>query len=385
MKRLLQISNYLYPNIGGIEQVARDIANAVSEEGTFEQKIICFNETARDGNYICNRSETVHDMVDGIEVIRCGCITKKFSQSISLTFAHELKKVMENFNPDIVIFHYPNPFEAQFMLPYFNRSFKFVLYWHLDIVKQKMLGELFYWQIIRLLERADKVIATSDLYIEGSPFLRKYKKKCLVIPNCISEKRMVVTDAIRRKAKIIRQDNSGKIICFGIGRHVPYKGFSYLVSAAAYLDGRYKIFIGGRGELTEKLKAQAADDNKISFLGRISDEDLIAYYLAMDIFCFPSVTKNEAFGIALAEGMFFGKPAVTFYIPGSGVNFVNLKGVTGIEVPNGDSRAYAEAIKRLAENPEIRNAMGMEAKKRVETLFLTSTFKSNILEMIHSL
>ena len=26
MKKILQISNYMYPNIGGIEQVARDIA-----------------------------------------------------------------------------------------------------------------------------------------------------------------------------------------------------------------------------------------------------------------------------------------------------------------------------------------------------------------------
>ena len=180
MKRLLQISNYLYPNIGGIEQVARDIANAIAEDGTYEQKIICFNESARDGEYICNRSETVYDVVDGIEVIRCGCITKKFSQSISLTFARELKKIMENFNPDIVIFHYPNPFEAQFLQQYFNRDFKFVLYWHLDIVKQKILGKLFYGQTVRLLERADKVIATSPLYIEGSRFLREYKKKCCV-------------------------------------------------------------------------------------------------------------------------------------------------------------------------------------------------------------
>ena len=95
MKRLLQISNYLYPNIGGIEQVARDIANAVAEDGNFEQKILCFNETAKDGEYICNRSETAYDRVDGIEVIRCGCITKKFSQSISLTFPGKLKKLME--------------------------------------------------------------------------------------------------------------------------------------------------------------------------------------------------------------------------------------------------------------------------------------------------
>ena len=385
MKKILQISNYIYPNIGGIEQVTRDIANAFTADGNYEQKIICFNETASDGDYICHRNETVHDVVDGVEVIRCGCITKKASQSISLTFPGELKKLMNHFNPDIIIFHYPNPFEAQFLQRYFKRNFKFVLYWHLDIVKQKILGKLFYGQTIRLLERADVVVATSPLYIEGSLFLSRYKNKCRVIPNCISENRMVITDDIERKAKSIRADNKNKTICFGIGRHIPYKGFTYLVEASKYLDDRFIIYIGGRGELTEQLMAQAAGDKKIVFLGRISDEDLKAYYLAMDIFCFPSITKNEAFGIALAEGLFFGKPAVTFHIPGSGVNYVNLKDVTGLEVPNGDSRAYADAIKLLADNTTLRDRMGAEARNRVKKLFLTDSFRTVILNIIQSL
>jgi rhamnosyl/mannosyltransferase len=385
VKKILQISNYIYPNIGGIEQVARDIANTLTAAGNYEQKVICFNETARDGNYICNRKETVHDIVDGVEVVRCGCITKKFSQSISLTFANELKKVMNTFKPDVVIFHYPNPFEAIFLLPYLKRDFKFVLYWHLDIVKQKVLGKLFNGQTTKLLERADAVIATSPLYIEGSPFLRKYKTKCKVIPNCISETRLTVTEAIRQKAKEIRACNEGKIICFGVGRHIPYKGFKYLVDASKYLDDRFVIYIGGKGELTDELKVQAAGDKKIVFLGRVSDEDLLAYYLAMDIFCFPSITKNEAFGIALAEGMYFGKPAVTFTIPGSGVNYVNLKDVTGLEAVNGDSQEYAKAMERLAEDPSLRARLGSKARERVKRLFLTGTFRKNILDMIQYL
>ena len=385
MKKILQISNYLYPNIGGIEQVARDIASVFSADGNYEQKIICFNETARDGDYVCHRNETVHDIVDGVEVIRCGCITKKFSQSISLTFPGELNKLMEEFDPDVVIFHYPNPFQAQFLQKYFKKKFKFVLYWHLDIVKQKRLGRLFYGQSIRLLERADIVLASSPLYIEGSPFLSRYKNKCRVLSYCISGSRMAVTDEMERKAGQIRSDNKNKIICFGIGRHVPYKGLNYLVDASKYLDDRFAIFIGGQGELTEELRAQAAGDKKIIFLGRVSDADLIAYYLAMDIFCFPSIAKNEGFGIALAEGMFFGKPAVTFHIPGSGVNYVNLKDVTGLEVPNGDCKAYADAIKRLADRAALRNKMGSAAKRRVEKLFMMKSFKENILAMIQDL
>ena len=45
MKKILQISNYLYPNRGGIEQIAQYIMNSLSEDG-YPQRLICFNETA---------------------------------------------------------------------------------------------------------------------------------------------------------------------------------------------------------------------------------------------------------------------------------------------------------------------------------------------------
>lgn len=382
MKKILQISNYQYPHIGGIEQVARDIADSLLDDKEIEQKMICFNEDAQDGNYLCHRKETMHDSVDGVEVIRCGCFAKVASQSLSFTYPSELKKVLKDFGPDIVILHYPNPFVSSFLLPMLPKITKFVLYWHLDITKQKILGKLFHGQTLHLLERADKVIATSPNYVDGSPYLSQFRAKCEVIPNCIRMERLTPTAAIYKKAELIRKENEGKILCFGVGRHVPYKGFTYLVKASKLLDDSFRIYIGGKGELTQSLKEEAKDDPKIQFLGRVSDEDMIAYYLACDIFCFPSITKNEAFGIALAEGMYFANPAVTFTIPGSGVNYVNLADVTGIECPNGDVRAYANALKTLADNPELREKYGIAAKQRVIDKFTYREFKSRINDMI---
>ena len=382
--KVLQICNYFYPNTGGIEQVARDIANSLCTANV-EQKIICFNENASDGEYTCHREETMHDVIDGVEIIRCGCFTKFSSQSLSLVFARELRNLMESFKPDVVIFHYPNPFEAHYLLQYLDRDFKFVLYWHLDIVKQTILRNFFHAQTNILLRRADRIIATSPLYIQGSRYLSKYVEKCTVIPNCVSENRMLITEEIRERAKKIRAWNTGKIICFGVGRHIEYKGFRYLVEASRFLDDRFRIYIAGNGKLMSKLHKLAAADEKITFLGRVSNEDLLAYYLAMDIFCFPSITKNEAFGIALAEAMYCGKPAVTFTIPGSGVNYVCVNGETGLEVENRNVRMYAEAMRKLADNPHLRSKLGLAAKSRVEKNFLTSQFTENILGLVESL
>ena len=383
--KILQIPNYFHPNVGGIEQVARDIANTLSGVSGVEQKIICFNTDARAGDAVTHQGETVRDTVDGVEVLRCSSFAKLRSQSLSTSFGRELKRLLDSFDPDVVVFHYPNPFEAHFLLSYIHahrgweNSHKLVLYWHLDIVKQKLLGKLFHPQTLELLRLASRVVATSPNYIEGSPYLSRFRDKCRVIPNCISETRMELSDAIRARALELRgQYGKDKILCFGIGRHIPYKGFRYLVEASRYLDDRFVVLIGGNGELTDGLKAQAAGDDKVRFLGRLSDADLIAHYYACDIFCFPSITKNEAFGIALAEGMSFEKPAVTFTIPGSGVNYVNLDGVTGIECPNSDSRAYAAALRRLADDRQLRQQYGAAAAQRVRGNFLSSQFADNI-------
>ena len=57
--KILQISNYFYPHIGGVEQVARDVVGALDG---YEQKVLCFTHEKGD----------MTDVVDGVEIIRAG-------------------------------------------------------------------------------------------------------------------------------------------------------------------------------------------------------------------------------------------------------------------------------------------------------------------------
>ena len=374
MKKILHISKYYYPFSGGTEQIARDVVLAL--KGEYEQKVIAFNDGKDDRT----------DIVDGIEVIKCGCFAKIAAQSLSTSYGKHLHQVMKDFQPDIVVFHYPNPFVAALLLRELKTTkAKLVVYWHLDIIRQKYLRVLFASQNRRLLECAVKVIATSPNYIEGSQWLQSVKEKCVVVPNCINVERMSVTDDIQKRAEEIRTKNSGKTICVAVGRHTEYKGFTYLIQASKLLDGRFVIYITGTGELTEKLHEEANDDKKVVFTGRIDDMELKALILASDIFCFPSITKNEAFGLALAEGMSYGKPAVTFTIPGSGVNYVSINGETGIEVENRNAKKYAEAMKKLADDAELRGKYGDAGRKRVEENFLSTQFCENARRMFSRL
>ena len=366
MKKVLHISKYYYPFIGGIEQTAKDCVNALS--GKYEQKVICFNHEK--GNEI--------SIVDGVQIVRCACQIKISSQSISINMIKQLKKVVKEFSPDYILLHYPNPFVAEILLPVLPQDTKLILYWHLDITKQKILGKVFHFQNCRLIKRADEIIATSPNYIEGSKYLSKVKEKCLVVPSCINENRLQISEETKKIAEKIRKDNENKIICLAVGRHVPYKGFEYLIRAGKKLDSQFAIFITGKGELTHKLKELASGDKKIHFLGAVDDNTLKAYYMEADIFCFPSITKNEALGLALAEAMYFNKPSITFTIPGSGVNYVNLKGITGIEVENRSVEKYAEALQTLGKNSDLRKKYGMAAGERVRNNFLYTQYKENI-------
>jgi glycosyltransferase involved in cell wall biosynthesis len=99
------------------------------------------------------------------------------------------------------------------------------------------------------------------------------------------------------------------------------------------------------------------------FAGRLPEPDLIAAYHACDLFCLPSTTIAEAFGMVLLEAMACGKPLVTTRLP-TGVSEVNQDGVTGLQVPPGDAPALRDAIGALLKDESRRKVMGEAARQR---------------------
>ena len=367
MKKILHIPNYYYPHIGGIEQTCRDIVTSL--KGKTEQRILCFNSEKKDNI----------EIVDGIKVTKCGVQAKIMSQSLSKSYGKLLRKEIDDFCPDTIIFHYPNPFPAHYVLKYRKKGIKLILWYHADIIKQKSIAWLFNGQNKRLLKWADKIICTSPNYIEKSKNLFNNKEKCVVIPSCINEERLMLKEEEKNIQQLKKED---KKIIFTFGRHVKYKGLVHLIEASKYLNNDYKIYIGGEGPLTKELKSLAKEDSKIEFMGKLTDSQIRIMLNVCDVFAFPSISKNEAFGLALAEAMYFGKPVVNFEIDGSGVNYVSLDKVTGLTVENGDSKAFANAIKTLAEDELLRNKLGTEAKNRILENFTYKKFKDKVIELI---
>ena len=54
-----------------------------------------------------------------------------------------------------------------------------------------------------------------------------------------------------------------------------------------------------------------------------------------DCLCLPSIERTEAFGVVLLEAMYFGKPALSSRLRGSGMDWIVEDGVTGLKFEPG--------------------------------------------------
>lgn len=349
--RILHVSKYYYPYIGGVENICKYLVdNSIGHE----MAVLCFNE---------GKTDCV-DEVDGVRVYRVGSRLTVSRQALSLSYFTMMRRALREFKPDIIHFHWANPFPAAVLLTMIPKNVRLVVHWHMDIIKQKRIYPLIKPVETALLKRANIVAVTSPQYRDGSVPLQPFRDKVRIVPNAIDESVLVLHDDDTGKIDGLKQRYGGKPIVFFIGRHIQYKGLPYLIEAERYVKSDCVFVVAGNGPLTEELKRQC-HSSRVHFVGKLSDDELRLHHYAAAVFAFPSITKNEAFGVALAEAMYCNTPAVTFTIAGSGVNWVNLDGVTGIEVPNGDVRAYASAIDRLLCDTELLRRYGEAGHKRV--------------------
>ena len=171
---------------------------------------------------------------------------------------------------------------------------------------------------------------------------------------------------------------NGKFKILFVGRHIERKGICYLIEAAKYLPrDQFEIRIVGMGDLTDKLKAQAAevsttpDAANIIFTGKLSPEELANEYKTANVFTLPAIVDSkgdtEGLGVVLIEAMELGLPVVASNV--GGIPDVVVDGVSGILVPEKDPEALANAYKRLAAEPELQKQLLEGARKRIDECF----------------
>jgi len=159
-----------------------------------------------------------------------------------------------------------------------------------------------------------------------------------------------------------------------VGRHIERKGIEYLIKAAVALDSsKFEIRIAGQGDLTEKLKKQAAKDapEQVVFLGKLSKEDLEKEYKNADCFILPAIIDSkgdtEGLGVVLIEAAQYGLPIIAGDV--GGIPDVVIDKKTGLLIPEKNPEAIAMAIKELSENENLRKSLVLGAYEHIEQNF----------------
>lgn len=370
--KVLQISKFYPPVTGGIESVAFELTEGLNRRG-ISTDVLCAHTKLR----------TVREHTDGkYDIVRAGSFGVLLSTSMSPALIRQVRQMCSKY--DVLHVHMPDPMAA-LALWLARPVAKIVLHWHSDVVNQrralKFYEPLQNWG----LKRADAIVATTSPYLEASKPLQAWKSKVEVIPLGITP---LDSSNVSAKAEEIRQRYRNRKIVFSLGRMTYYKGFDVLIDAARSLVPDAVIVVGGGGDLLQSYRDMVAAKglgDKIEFIGRIPDSEVMAYFEAASVFCLTSTIRAEAYGVVLLEAMAMGKPIVTTDIPGSGVPWVNQHMATGINVPVGDSAATAIALNRILKDTALAAQLGRAGRQRFETEFTATTMVDRTLALYRRL
>ena len=180
----------------------------------------------------------------------------------------------------------------------------------------------------------------------------------------------IIPHGITIDKKHISISESKNINILFVGRLERRKGIEVLLKAIPLVlksneHISFSIIGSGSPELASFFSSNLKINKKVSFLGKVPNEQLKEAYQRCDIFVAPSY--YESFGLIFAEAMAFGKPVIGTNV--GGIPDVVEHNQTGILIEPGDQNELARAILRLADSTELRSSMGNAGRKRVKEMF----------------
>lgn len=154
---------------------------------------------------------------------------------------------------------------------------------------------------------------------------------------------------------------------FSPSRLEPLKRQMLLVEAMALVKGTIGAVIAGEGGARATLERRISElnlESRVKLVGRISDQDLRAYYARSRCVFFGPF--DEDYGYISLEAMLSSKPVITCHDSGGTLEFV-MDGVNG-RVVDPDPATIAQAIDAYASSSETSRRHGAEGRRIYDDL-----------------
>ena len=217
--------------------------------------------------------------------------------------------------------------------------------------------------LIKLIANHSSIITTVSKTVKS-----KFKK---FLPKIESTKIFTVYNGIDERFKTYPRKSEelkhrlgleGPILLY-IGRITAYKGVEHIIKAYKIVKNtlpNVNLVIGGTPDFIMKKQYQKwkQENQDISFVGYVSEEDLPYYYSMADIFINFS-SSSEGFGLTPLEALACGTPIICSSID----VYEEIFADSAIFVSPKNSKDLAKSIIRLLRDEELRSKLIQKAKK----------------------
>lgn len=365
--RVLHIGKYFAPYAGGMETYLRDLMTAQIKRGWQSSALVHQSRVSFLGIPTDASIEPAE-----LDVTRARVWLRLFFTPLSPTFPWLLRTLIREKKPQLLHLHMPNVSTFWALLLPSARRLPWVVHWHSDVLTSShSLGLRIFYRVYErferaILKRANAIIVTSPPYLDSSQPLGDFHDKCHVVPLGLDPVRL---PDFSSNAAVSNASQPLRVLA--VGRLTYYKGFEFLLSAAAactFVD----VHLVGIGEREAKLKALAdrlGVSDRVLFHGHLSKHALAEQFASCDCLCLPSIERTEAFGLVLLEAMYHAKATVVSCVPGSGMGWVVDDGVTGLHVKPEDGEALSLALRNLHGDRSRAHTLGINGRHRFDRHF----------------
>jgi glycosyltransferase involved in cell wall biosynthesis len=247
----------------------------------------------------------------------------------------------------------------------------------------QVVGRLAIRQAAAFANRADLVIAPAPA-VAKTLRAQGVRSRIAVVPTGVP----LVPDPGRSHRLACRQAlgvPQGAPICLSVGRLAREKNQAFLLSAfARILEDlpEARLVLVGEGDDRPRLERLAQDlgiRSKVRFVGTVVHERVGDYYLAADLFLFPSTSETQ--GIVVLEALAAGLPVVA--VASEAAEDLLADGRGGILAPE-EPVSFARSVVELWRQPERRHAMG-EAGRGIAARYAPDACAASLLALYDEL
>jgi phosphatidyl-myo-inositol dimannoside synthase len=215
--------------------------------------------------------------------------------------------------------------------------------------------------------------------------------KLYVVPNGVHPDRFdsVVADTDGLLAQGGRLPDNRLLLC-SLGRHVVRKGFHWFIDRVMpQLPVHIHYWLAGDGPTTDLIRTtiqRRGLEDRVTLLGRISDEQVKALYQEADVFVMPNIRVDgdmEGFGVVLLEAGLCGLPALASDL--EGMRDVLQNGVSGYYAGFENADAFVQIINQLDSKRETLGSLRESTPRYVLDTFSWSAVADRFVNVCRSL